>query len=136
MPARLEWTFLVALAGLPARAGCFLAEGFFRLEGTARALAVLPREPAGPRFLFGFRVGMVISSCAKWNAFVTAPSLGDQDEPSLAVFTSSHRSPGTSPADHGAAAPLRDRVEYVALRGVVGLRAALPLGLALRVAEA
>jgi KDO2-lipid IV(A) lauroyltransferase len=31
---------------------------------------------------------------------------------------------------------LRQRVEYVALRGVVGLLAALPLGLALRVAEA
>ena len=31
---------------------------------------------------------------------------------------------------------MRDRVEYVALRGVVGLLAALPLGLALRFAEA
>jgi len=62
--ARLAWTFLVALAGLPVRASCFFGERFF-LWGTARALGVLPREPAGPRFLFGFRVGMVISSCEK-----------------------------------------------------------------------
>ena len=31
---------------------------------------------------------------------------------------------------------MHDRVEYVALRGIVGLLAALPLSLALRVAEA
>src|SRR5262245_12938593 len=59
--ARLAWTFLVALAGLPVRASCFFGERFFRW-GTARALGVLPREPARPRFSFGFRVGMVISS--------------------------------------------------------------------------
>src|SRR5215831_1524802 len=40
------------------------------------------------------------------------------------------------PRRRRATSPLRDRVEYVALRGVVGLLAALPLGLALRVAEA
>jgi hypothetical protein len=62
--ARLAWTFLVALAELPVRASCFFGERFFRW-GTARALGVLPREPAGRRFLFGFRVGMVISSCEK-----------------------------------------------------------------------
>src|SRR5262249_28187802 len=47
---------------LAVREGCFFAEGFFRLEGTARALGVSPRERARLRFLFGFRVGMAISS--------------------------------------------------------------------------
>jgi hypothetical protein len=73
-PARLVPPFFVARAGLPLRAGCFFAEGFFRLEGTARALDVFPREPAAPLFLFGLRVGMAISSCAGWSAFVTARS--------------------------------------------------------------
>jgi hypothetical protein len=44
------------------------------LEGRARALDVLPREPAAPPFSFGLRVGMAISSCAGWSAFVTASS--------------------------------------------------------------
>jgi hypothetical protein len=44
-PTRLVPTFVVALAGLPLRAGFFFAEGFFRLEGTAfRALEVLRRS--------------------------------------------------------------------------------------------
>jgi hypothetical protein len=59
---RLVSTFVVALAGLPLRAGFFFAEAFFRLEGTAfRALDVLRREPAAPLF-FSLRVGMAISS--------------------------------------------------------------------------
>jgi hypothetical protein len=68
-PTCLVPTFVVALAGLPLRAGFFFADAFFRLEGTARALDVLPREPAAPLFFFGLRVGMAISSCARWSAF-------------------------------------------------------------------
>jgi hypothetical protein len=71
-PARLVQPFFVARAGLPLRAGCFFAEGFFRLERTEGALDALPREPAGPLFFFGLRVGMATSSCAGWSAFVTA----------------------------------------------------------------
>ena len=52
---RLVPPFFVARAGLPLRAGCFFAEGFFRLEETERALDVLPREPAAPLFFFGLR---------------------------------------------------------------------------------
>jgi hypothetical protein len=63
-PARLVPPFFVARAGLALRAGCFFAEGFFRLERTERALDVLPREPAAPLFFFGLRVGMAISPCA------------------------------------------------------------------------
>ena len=96
--ARLVWTFLVALAGLPVRARCFVGERFFRLEGTARARGVFPREPARPRFFFRFRVGMANSPCERWSAFVRAPSPWDRMSRPLAMFTSSHRYPATSPA--------------------------------------
>jgi len=83
--ARLVWTFLVVLAGLPVRASCFVGERFFRLEGTARARGVFPREPAGRRFLFGFRLGMAISSLRNVECLREGAVAMDWDEPSLAT---------------------------------------------------
>jgi len=59
---RLVPPFFVARTELPVRAGCFFADGCFRLERTAlRAFDVFGREPAAPLF-FDLRVGMAVSS--------------------------------------------------------------------------
>src|SRR5262249_5223931 len=77
------WTFFVALTELVVPEGCFFAEGFFRLEGTARALGVLPRELARLRFLFGFRVGMAISSSEVERVRRFAVAMDGMSRPSL-----------------------------------------------------
>ncbi len=63
-------------------------------------------------------------------------TVGAGPGPAAATLPRRHDARSRRPRRRRTTSPVRDRLEYVALRGVVGLLAALPLGLSFRVAEA